>query len=95
MDRISPKLQSQSAKTVAVLACESEKYFDSVLRSIGAKPIVLTKTFMAPEAYLLEALTETVSKFGAEDKKIDPIRYDPFIRKVSKNFFKSGRKCLF
>ncbi|EMG12742.1 hypothetical protein LEP1GSC151_2505 [Leptospira interrogans serovar Grippotyphosa str. LT2186] len=24
MDRISPKLQSQSAKTVAVLACESE-----------------------------------------------------------------------
>ncbi|MBV6354230.1 hypothetical protein, partial [Leptospira interrogans] len=69
MDRISPKLQSQSAKTVAVLACESEKYFDSVLRSIGAKPIVLTKTFMAPEAYLLEALTETVSKFGAEDKK--------------------------
>lgn len=50
MDRISPKLQSQSAKTVAVLACESEKYFDSVLRSIGAKPIVLTKTFMAPEA---------------------------------------------
>ncbi|EMO03829.1 hypothetical protein LEP1GSC116_0711, partial [Leptospira interrogans serovar Icterohaemorrhagiae str. Verdun HP] len=41
----------------------------SVLRSIGAKPIVLTKTFMAPEAYLLGALTETVSKFGAEDKK--------------------------
>lgn len=69
MDRIPPKLQSQPAKTVAVLACESEKYFDFVLRSIGAKPIVLTKIFMAPKAYLLEALTETVSKFGAEDKK--------------------------
>ncbi|WP_061249827.1 hypothetical protein [Leptospira alstonii] len=72
MDRLPPKIQSlkiPSSKSVAVLACESEKYFGPVIRSIGANPIALTRTFMAPEAYLLVALAETSARSGIRDKK--------------------------
>ncbi|WP_078128949.1 hypothetical protein [Leptospira alexanderi] len=71
MDRLPPSLKNspRSSKSVAVLACESEKYFGPVLRSVGAKPIAMTRTFMAPEAYLLEALASTVAKSGLKDKR--------------------------
>ncbi|UOG36848.1 hypothetical protein MAL08_12105 [Leptospira noguchii] len=72
MDRIAPDINSEGSffyKPVVVLACESETYFGPVLRKIGAAPIVMTRTFMAPEAYLLNALVETVSKSGPRDKK--------------------------
>lgn len=67
MDRAPPELQALSGATprpVAVLACMSEQYFGPVLRSLGARPVVLTRTMMAPEAYLLEALAATVARHG-------------------------------
>jgi hypothetical protein len=67
MDRAPPELRIPAGATprpVAVLACESEQYFGPVLKSLGAQPVVLTRTFMAPEAYLLEALAATVARHG-------------------------------
>lgn len=71
MDVFAPsiKLEKGSSKSVAVLACESEKYFGPVLRSLDANQVAMTRTFMAPEAYLLEALADTVSKSGVNNKE--------------------------
>ncbi len=49
---------------MAILACMSEQFFGPVLKSLGARPIVLTRTLMAPEAYLLEALASAVARHG-------------------------------
>ncbi|MDP2346019.1 MAG: hypothetical protein Q8O67_34085 [Deltaproteobacteria bacterium] len=57
-----------SSKPVAVLACESERYFGPALAAAGARPVALTRTFMAPEAYLLEALASSVARNGVEDR---------------------------
>lgn len=42
-----------------VLACDSEGFFTADLASAEAKPILLTTSFMAPEAYTLEAALNT------------------------------------
>ncbi len=49
-------------KRVAVLACSSERYFGPALQAIGARPIAMTRTFMAPEAYLLDALIDSAAR---------------------------------
>ncbi|MBM9576436.1 hypothetical protein JWG45_04630 [Leptospira sp. 201903070] len=72
MDRFPPeikRLKAASSKPAVVLACESEKYFGPVLRSLYVPQVAMTRTFMAPEAYLLEALAGTVAKSGLKDKK--------------------------
>ena len=61
-----------TARPVAVLACMSEQFFGPVLRSIGARPVALTRTLMAPEAYLLEALAAAVARHGPTEA--GPIR---------------------
>lgn len=47
-----------------VLACESEQYFGPVLRELDVPMVAMTRTFMAPEAYLLEAVLEAVRGHG-------------------------------
>lgn len=72
MDRLPPEIKrhkSASSKPAVVLACESERYFGPVLRSLFVPQIAMTRTFMAPEAYLLEALAGTVARSGLKDKK--------------------------
>ncbi|WP_342376180.1 hypothetical protein NVS55_33625 [Myxococcus stipitatus] len=67
MDVPPPQVQPPPAATprpVVVLACMSERYFGPVLQRLGARPVALTRTLMAPEAYLLEALASTVAKHG-------------------------------
>jgi hypothetical protein len=67
MDVAAPTMtRVEKAAPVAVLACESAKYFGPVLDDIGAKPLALTRTFMAPEAYLLEALARTIAQHGLD-----------------------------
>ncbi len=39
-----------------VLACDSVRYFDAPLRERGSTPLVLTRSLMAPEGYVLEAV---------------------------------------
>jgi hypothetical protein len=70
MDREPPETRvnaGSTARPVAVLACVSETYFGPVLRSLGARPVALTRTFMAPEAYLLEALAGAVARHGVTE----------------------------
>lgn len=59
--------EGASPRPAAVLACQSEPYFGPVLQALGSRPVVLTRTFMAPEAYLLEALAATVARHGPTD----------------------------
>jgi hypothetical protein len=65
--RISGAARGPSPKPVVVLACLSQPYFGPVLEQLGARPLALTRSFMAPEAYLLEALAGAVAKRGLYD----------------------------
>ncbi|MCP4161798.1 MAG: hypothetical protein GY760_17125 [Deltaproteobacteria bacterium] len=50
------KLQkSGTSKDIIVLACKSRSYFEPIIQKTGANPLLLTKGFMAPEAYTLKA----------------------------------------
>ncbi|WP_224363048.1 hypothetical protein [Hyalangium versicolor] len=67
MDRAPPETRAipgAASRPVVVLACMSEQFFGPVLRSLGARPVALTRTLMAPEAYLLEALAAAVARHG-------------------------------
>ncbi|MDC0714264.1 hypothetical protein POL68_37730 [Stigmatella sp. ncwal1] len=72
MDREPPRVDAPRGATprpVVVLACISEQYFGPVLKTMGASPVALTRTLMAPEAYLLEALASTVARHGPTETK--------------------------
>lgn len=43
-------------KGAVVLACKSRDYFAEPLRRVGCPPLVTTSGFMAPEAYVLDAI---------------------------------------
>jgi hypothetical protein len=65
MDVPVPPLERTGApKPAAVLACVSERFFGPPLAQVGSPPLVLTRSFMAPEAYLLEALAGAVARHG-------------------------------
>lgn len=59
-----------SGANVAVLACISDRYFGPVLDDIGAKQLAMTRSLMAPEAYLLEAMTITVAEHGFDRQRV-------------------------
>lgn len=69
-----PTLPTTTTATsrVAVLACESDRYFGPALRALGVTPVAMTRTFMAPEAYLLEALAGSVARHGVDARQ--PLR---------------------
>jgi hypothetical protein len=64
MDVAAPPVARGEGKPVVVLACTSERYFGPALKAVGARPLAWTRTFMAPEAYLLEALVTTLAEHG-------------------------------
>jgi hypothetical protein len=65
MDVAPPPVEPRTpGKPVAVLACSSKDFFGPVLGALHAKPLLLTRTFMAPEAYLLEAVAASVARHG-------------------------------
>lgn len=47
--------QGQPRKA-AIIGCQSEAYFKSLLEHVGAEPYVLTQGNMAPEAYVLDGI---------------------------------------
>ncbi len=51
--------QGTSGNAAAVLACYSKIYFEDKLTRAGAKPVLLTKSKMAPEGYVLKALLDS------------------------------------
>ncbi|MGR9014102.1 MAG: hypothetical protein ACU83U_10705 [Gammaproteobacteria bacterium] len=53
-------------KQAVVLACLSEEYFSEHLQAAGSKPVVTTYSFMAPEAYVLEAIARGFANQASE-----------------------------
>ncbi|MEO7327168.1 MAG: hypothetical protein ABI193_01230 [Minicystis sp.] len=45
-----------------VMACISEDYFGAALRRAGSTPLVMTKTLMAPEGYVIEAISRGIGE---------------------------------
>lgn len=53
-------------KQAVVLACMSDEFFSGHLLAAGAKPVVTTYSFMAPEAYVLEAIARGFANQSSE-----------------------------
>ncbi|MFW5741345.1 MAG: hypothetical protein ACOC1F_13375 [Myxococcota bacterium] len=53
-----PAIHEASPIPSFVLACFSERYFGPSLRRAGARPLVTTRSYMAPEGYLVRAMAE-------------------------------------
>lgn len=53
-----PLRELQVSRQAAVFACKSQQYFSSSLKKTGISPAMLTTQFMAPEAYVVEALID-------------------------------------
>jgi hypothetical protein len=53
-------------KQAAVLACMSDEFFSEHLLAAGSKPVVTTFSFMAPEAYVLEAVARGFANQASE-----------------------------
>jgi hypothetical protein len=53
-------------KQAVVLACMSDEYFSGYLQAAGSKPVVTTFSFMAPEAYVLEAVARGFANQASE-----------------------------
>ncbi len=53
-------------KQAVVLACMSDEFFARHLQAAGSKPVVTTFSFMAPEAYVLEAVAQGFANGASE-----------------------------
>jgi len=53
-------------KQAVVLACMSDDFFAEHLQAAGSKPVVTTFSFMAPEAYVLEAVARGFANGASE-----------------------------
>jgi hypothetical protein len=60
-----PKHASHDKQAV-VLACMSDEFFSGHLQAAGSKPVVTTFSFMAPEAYVLEAVARGFANQASE-----------------------------
>jgi hypothetical protein len=58
-------------KSVAILCCKSKKFFEPHIRPSAAKPILWTKSLMAPEAYVLEA---SIQSFERQESSAEAIQ---------------------
>lgn len=71
MDVAAPELaRADRPASAAVLACESERYFGPPLDAMGARAVALTRSFMAPEGYLLDALLTSVARNGPDEREL-------------------------
>ena len=57
-----PTRSGRSGDAIAsfVLACESEPYFGGALQAAGSTPLLTTRTLMAPEGYLIDAVARAL-----------------------------------
>lgn len=53
-----PKMADGNDTKVVVLCCHSESYFGPRLRTLGCRPILMTKQLMYPGSFLLHAVLE-------------------------------------
>jgi hypothetical protein len=57
---------AEHGKEAVVLACLSDEFFAEHLVAAGSKPVVTTFSFMAPEAYVLEAVARGFAEHASE-----------------------------
>ncbi len=57
-----PAITNEGASAIPsfVLACASEQYFGPALRAAGSETLVMTRTLMAPEGYVLDAVVRAI-----------------------------------
>ncbi len=62
-----PALRKRARKPIPsfVLACYSHDYFTAALRDAGSRPLVMTKSLMAPEGYVVEAASRGIAEGDA------------------------------
>jgi hypothetical protein len=53
---------SESPIPSFVIACKSEPYFSAALRERGSTPLVMTRDYVAPEGYAIEALVNALGE---------------------------------
>jgi hypothetical protein len=67
MDLAAPAVtRGPRGKPVVALACLSARFMAPAIREVGGVPLVMTRSLMAPEAYLLDALVSSVAVHGVE-----------------------------
>jgi hypothetical protein len=81
MDVAAPAVSTRSSAPprVAVLACDSAQFFGPALAARGVQALSLTKSFMAPEAYLLEALAGALGH-DASDAAVHDVLVDAYAK---------------
>lgn len=59
-----PEVKRAHPKAVAsfVLACFSDSYFSDALRRAGSSPVVMTRSLMAPEGYVVDAVAKGLGR---------------------------------
>jgi hypothetical protein len=60
-----PKPVEGNDTEVAVLCCLSEKYFAERLKTLGCRPILMTRQFMYPGAFILDTAIESWREGGS------------------------------
>ncbi len=64
-----PKISTKGTSIPSfVMACESESYFGAPLRKLGSTPLLTTKTRMAPEGYVVDALVRALGDAASLDE---------------------------
>ena len=66
--RLEPVVRNASVEAAIpsfVIACKSEPYFSAALRDGGSTPLVMTRDFVAPEGYAIEALLSALGENAA------------------------------
>ncbi len=82
-------------KAVSILCCKSKKFFEPYVRQAAAKPILWTKSLMAPEAYVLEAAIQSFElgegpKLATERAARAYAKYQKCSLKSARTVFASG-----
>lgn len=65
-----PAVSNDGASAIPsfVLACASEQYFGPALRAAGSETLVMTRTLMAPEGYVLDAVVRAIGARAPQDQ---------------------------
>ncbi len=93
---INPNLtKTASQKNTIILACYSKVYFSPFISQIGAKPLLWTKSLMAPEAYSLEGAINSWLKADSPNKILDAAisqyaQYQKISKKAASTVFTTG-----
>lgn len=91
-----PEVQeSGSKKEMVILACQSKKYFADALKKAGGFPLVWTRSNLAPESYILEAVLAGWVRDEKGDKLVNRAatayaKYQKISVKSAKTIFATG-----